>query len=64
MPVDGEASKPYQRKKSAQRAHTAETELSTDAACNAIMPKGGSNLSLLPLILSVTLPYVSNLEHR
>jgi len=50
-PVDHEASKPYQHKKSAQ-ASTAEMELLTDAGRNVIMPKGGSNLAQLPPILS------------
>lgn len=52
-PVDRKASKQYQRKKPAGgRAQTAETESSTDAGRNAIMPKGGSNLTQLPPIIS------------
>ena len=52
-PVDQKAtSKQYQRKKPAGgRAQTAETESSTDASRNAIMPKGGSNLTQLPPII-------------
>jgi hypothetical protein len=52
MLVDGDASKPYQCKRSAQEANTTEMESSTDAGCNAIMSKGGGHLSQLPLILS------------
>jgi hypothetical protein len=39
---------------SAQQAHTAKAELSTDPGHNTIMPKGGSNLSQLPAILSAS----------
>lgn len=61
-PVSREANKPYQRKKPAQRAHTAETESSTDAGRNALMPKGSSNLRQLPsMILASRTQYFSTL---
>ena len=52
MLLDGDTSKLYQCKRSAQEANTTETESSTDAGHNTIMPKGGGHLSQLPLILS------------
>jgi hypothetical protein len=45
---------PLPRKKPAQRASTTDAESSTDAGRNAVMPKGGSNLALLPPILSAS----------
>jgi hypothetical protein len=46
--------KPLPCKKPAQRASTTDAESSMDAGRNAVMPKGGSNLALLPPILSAS----------
>lgn len=64
-PVSRGDSKPYQRKKPAQQASTTETESSTDAGRNAIMPKGGtrgSSLGRLPtILLTLRLHYFATL---
>ena len=55
-----EVGKPNQCKKSAQ--HATETESSTDAGHNAVMPKGGSSLSQLPsILLELRLQYFATL---